>query len=487
MLPLWRRRLREVQVAARHGRYDDAAMLLDRSSLREFLPARQLAQDVAGRMAARAGERLARGDSSAGWQDLTVADRLGGQAEAVGRVRSEYASRGHAEAKRYLAAGQPQAALLRLEKLSRRQLLGRTGRRLQQIARRMQDAERATAHGHFPAAQRAWERARQLLAGEQDDAATGYGDGTMTLDQRLAAAADQAGRHHDDSQSLCRGLHTALHQQDWTAVLAAADALLAIAPQHTAARQARRQAWRAVGLEVTQPWQEARPLRRVPLELGGAVGRRSTQANSCCRETDTVPGNAPPDRMMLWIDAVGGFLVCGDDQVVLGQPSSNQAIAVPILADLSRRHAVIRREQGAYVLEPLHPVRLDGRPLSGPVVLDDGQMIELGERVRLRFGRPHALSATARLDLASHHKTQPSADAILLLADSCVLGPHAHCHVVCRDWKQDVVLYRQDGGLRCRSEGPLWVDGEPAHGAADVPPHARVEGSEYCFTWEAVD
>ena len=42
---------------------------------------------------------------------------------------------------------------------------------------------------------------------------------------------------------------------------------------------------------------------------------------------------------------------------------------MPILADLSRRHAVIRREAGAYVIEPIQSVRIDGREINGPTVL----------------------------------------------------------------------------------------------------------------------
>ena len=69
-------------------------------------------------------------------------------------------------------------------------------------------------------------------------------------------------------------------------------------------------------------------------------------------------------------------------------------------------------------------------------MLADNQLIQLGDNVRLRFTKPHALSATARLVLESHHKTQPSADAVLLMADSCVLGPNRHCHVRCRNWQR---------------------------------------------------
>ena len=139
---------------------------------------------------------------------------------------------------------------------------------------------------------------------------------------------------------------------------------------------------------------------------------------------------------------------------MLGQPSAGDKIAVPILADLSRRHAVIRRDAGAYVLEPLQRTRVDGREITTPFVLSNNHLIQLGDNVRLRFTRPHALSATARLTLESHHKTQPSADAVLLMADSCVLGPNRHCHVRCREWERDVVVYRQNDRIFCRAGEP---------------------------------
>jgi hypothetical protein len=188
----------------------------------------------------------------------------------------------------------------------------------------------------------------------------------------------------------------------------------------------------------------------------------------------------------LWVDAVGGFLVCLDDAVAIGQPAAGEPLAVPILADLSRRHAVIRREAGAYVLEPVHRTLVDGREISGPFVLSDNQLIQLGDNVRVRFSRPHALSATARLVLESHHKTQPSADAVLLMADSCVLGPNRHCHVRCRSWDRDVVVFRQNEQVFCRADEPLIIDGVAAGNSSEIQSGMRVEGQDFSFAWETV-
>ena len=193
---------------------------------------------------------------------------------------------------------------------------------------------------------------------------------------------------------------------------------------------------------------------------------------------------------MLWVDAVGGFLVCLDDRSRSGSRRPGEPIALPILADLSRRHAVIRRDGGAYVLEPLHETKVDGREITGPVVLTDGQTIEFGDNVRMRFNKPHALSSTAKLTLESHHKTQPSADAVLLMADSCVLGPNRHCHVQCRNWQRDVIVYRQGANeqdvrqlfCRCRRttvgrrRAGQWLDANC--------PGARIEGEDFSFRWE---
>ena len=84
---------------------------------------------------------------------------------------------------------------------------------------------------------------------------------------------------------------------------------------------------------------------------------------------------------------------------MLGQPGIGGAAAdVPILADLSARHARVRRDGEGYLIEALRDVRVDGRAVPQVAALHDGCRIELGGSVRFWFRRPHALSGTARLD-----------------------------------------------------------------------------------------
>ncbi len=198
------------------------------------------------------------------------------------------------------------------------------------------------------------------------------------------------------------------------------------------------------------------------------------------------PPRQNSERLLLWVDAVGGFWVCLADEVTIGQPGSAGTVDIPILADLSHRHARIRRDAEGYVVEAIRPVRVDGQPVEGVAALSDRSVLQLGESVRLVFRRPHALSATARLDFASRHRTQPSVDAILLMADSCVLGPRPHSHVVCRHWADEVVLYRQEDGLYCRASSAVEIDGAAAQTRGVITPRSRVVGTHFSFSLEPI-
>jgi hypothetical protein len=190
------------------------------------------------------------------------------------------------------------------------------------------------------------------------------------------------------------------------------------------------------------------------------------------------------DKFLLWIDAVGGYLVCLGDEVTLGQPVRSGAVDVPILGDLSSRHARIWRDGEGYLIEAIRDVWVDDRRVKRVVGLGQQARIRLGDSVRLVFRRPHALSATARLDFVSRHRAQPSVDAVLLMADSCVLGPKPQSHVLCRDWAREVVLYRHDNELYCRSRGPMEIDGLDANGRGRITRSSHVVGERFAFSLE---
>lgn len=479
MFQPWRLKLREAEEALRKGRLDEAGRLLRTDGLDEFLPARRLLAKVADQMAQRARRRVAGGQSMAGWRDLETAGMLGADSQAVAEVRKLLVDRRLAEAQAYLAAGEPAAAVARLDDMARHGVAGRELRLLEEAASKLQTAQRLCRQGRFAEAE------LELAA------AAALAPQVKTLDETRKACRVKAG----EGRRLAGELYKALAAQDWTGALAAAEALLELCPEHEAARDARRRAWAAVGMGPGGPGaprlgrsaprdRSQPPLEPLAAHMNDKPPRHAAK-NGRAEAESPEPAQAGP-RFLLWVDGVGGYLVCEADEVTLGQPVPHSQVDVPILADISRRHARIRRDGESYLIEPLRPVRLDGRAIEGVTSLVDGALIELGHGARLRFRRPHPLSATARLEFVSHHRTQPPVDAVILLAESCVLGPGADSHVSCPEWSGDVVLYRQGDALFCRAPGRFQIDGVAVAARGPITRRSQIVGQDFSISVEGI-
>jgi hypothetical protein len=472
MFPAWRHQLRTARRAVADGRWDEAAALLGGGELREFLPAKQLSQELAGRLVERARTRIDGGQSQAGWRDLHEAARLGAAESDIAEVRRRQAAERLARAIGFLAKGDAAAAKTELHRMDERNLGGNERRAWQMIAQHIENAEQRAVRGELTVAVELLERAQRLIPQES---------GAAVL-ARLSQRTEQLRTDAPRLQALDARLHAAIAAADWTEALSAAEAVLELAPQHTAARQARHGAWKAVGMDVTRAYRPADARARGPARQALAdthVGPRSAKA-------DTVTERKPGKRLVAWIDAVGGFLVCLGDEIVLGQPAADGSVDVPLLADLSRRHAIIRRDAEAYVLTPLQRTLVDGRQVTESVVLRDKSLIRLGDAVELRFRKPHALSNTAVLEIVSHHRTEPAVDGIVLMSESCILGPQAHSHVRCRQWTSDMVLFRRGDQLMCRTQAPVEVDGQTCVGQALVSGNCRIESEEFALSLEEI-
>jgi hypothetical protein len=192
----------------------------------------------------------------------------------------------------------------------------------------------------------------------------------------------------------------------------------------------------------------------------------------------------PGPRFMMWVDGVGGYLTCLSDTVRIGQAVTGAQVEIPVIGDLSRHHATLVRHGEGYLIRPQAPTWVGPRPVTEPRLLTDGDEIRLGASFLMRFRQPHPLSATARLDLLSHHRTQPAADGILLMASSCILGPAGQNHVVCRHWAHDVVLVRQGQMLACHTLQPIEVDGQARDRRAAITMNSRIQGEDFCLTLE---
>lgn len=438
----WRVRLRETEEALQQGRLAEAANLLRQDNLDEFRPGRELAARIAEGYARRARAQMESGEFDRAWEELQRAFELTGESEETIAARRELVAHILRLVERELSQGGLVAARRHLEGLAKRDAGGAARWTLEEVTRRVASADNLSRRGRFEEADGQWKHAVELRPDLE------------WLPQRRER--DQHLRHR------CRELETRLHNamsgQRWTEALGLADQLLELAPEHRLAEDARRRAWGQVGA--------ARP------NLGGGP-LAGAPAKSL---------SVDPSRFLLWVDAVGGFLVCQGSEVVIGQ-AGGAGIDIPLLADISRCHAKIRRQQESYVLDPIQPTRVGGREVGGPTLLHDGDEIELGRAV-LRFRQPHPLSRSVRLERANGVRLQPSCDAVILMAESCVLGPGAQSHIVCRPWSEDVVLFRQGETLRVRTSQGVEVDGERSDGPVELRRDSQVVGADFSLSLE---
>ncbi len=192
------------------------------------------------------------------------------------------------------------------------------------------------------------------------------------------------------------------------------------------------------------------------------------------------------DRFILWIDGVGAFEMFTAARVTIGGPTHDKEPAdLVLLANLSRRHATFVRSGEGYVLEGHGACKVADRPVEERTYLNTNYRIELGSGVRLRFRIPSMLSGTAVIDFLSDHRPDRSVDGVILMDDTCLLGPAADNHVVCPEWSDTVVLYRKAEGFWCKSNAALAIDGRLTNGGGLVTPGSFVHADDLGFRIEA--
>jgi tetratricopeptide (TPR) repeat protein len=455
MLLAWRTQLREAQQACDLGRLDEAAQRVADHKLRQYKPGEDLAKNLAFAFQQRAVRRAEEGNFPGAWHDLARSRELFAGGTAWDDASHRIAQLALASVERHVEAGDYAEALKKLDTLARHSLATDAVRTSQEVIRRAESAQNLARRGKLS-------EAEELLAG-----AVALRPEWRSLQNRLSDLRQNHLRLRHESEAL----HQAMLAADWNRTLESADALLAIAPEYRLARDARQQAWAQVGAKTA----DSQPF--------GITQHWSQPVNSTIVEDppDDVPLGT---RFLLWVDGVGGYLVALADEVWLGQAAVGNQVAIPIHAELSRHHAKLRRSGDGYVLEPTQAVSLNGGKMVGKRLLRDQDEIQLGQGLKMRFRQPHPLSASARLEITSRHRILPGCNTVLLMAESCVLGPKLQDHIVCRDWKSDVVLYRQADDLFCRAMEPIEIDGVIYDGRGPIQPNSRVVGEDFSFTLE---
>lgn len=447
--------------------------MLSRESLRGFLPAKRLSQQVASQLIDRAGQKIAAGESMAGWADYRMAERLGASTQQLSEFRNAQAVAGIDMTKQLLEAGETELAGRQIAKLEQLRLGGDERRRWKQIVQLIGKAKQMAFAGEFAPASEMLGRAEQLLPDQSD-----------ALAREISSRRAQLAQEQKRFKSLTAELHEALSQETWSRVLTLAEELIELTPDYQTALSARKKAWQAVGIDAGKIAMK----KDIQNPAGTPPNRThlvSTIAWPKSADAETMTNTSQPGkRLIAWIDEVGGFLICMSEEVTIGQPASEGGVDIPVRADLSRRHATLRRDGEHYVLTPIYETKIDGNLVTGPTLVRHGALIELGESLRLRFTRPHSLSTTAVLQIESKHKTELAVDSVILMSESCVLGPRPHSHIRCPGWENDLVLFRRGDQLRFRSTEIVELNDHPGNTSGIITANCRLVGGEFALSFE---
>jgi tetratricopeptide (TPR) repeat protein len=439
--------LRQAQEALKKGRPEEAHRLLCQPCAQGHKRSWDLLMQVARAFVQRGERHLRHDDPIAAWNDLVAAEQVGARDSSAAMLRQDLTQRGLAEIRALMDAGEPSRAAELIAQLRNRAVQQPELALLEEAAKSWVLAREQASRGEFAQALQAMDRVRRLWSGRAD-----------ALEQFVKSLEQR----HLTFSALLMQLHEAADQKDWRQVVRLSEQVLALAPQHLEARKARARAWR-----VLEP------------ETIAVVPRRERPAS---------PEPAPQggdQRFLLWVDGVGGYLVCLGNRVTIGQATPDAYVDVPLYADVSRLHAVLTRDAEGYLLEATRPLQVNSQPVER-ALLQSGDRITLGNSCQLVFRQPVPVSASARLDLASGHRLPLTVDGVLLMADTLVLGPGSQAHVSMPDLQQAVVLYRHKEALGVRYQGNLCVDGQRCQERGELRLHSVVTGDEFAFAIEPV-
>jgi tetratricopeptide (TPR) repeat protein len=440
--------MRQAQEALKNGRLEEAEQRLKRADDEGHKRVFELTAQLAAAYIERGQRHLKAGDNQAAWNDLKAAERLGGNDPALLSFRQGLNGEGISQVRTVLEAGEPARAIELIAQLKKRGIQQPDLLLLEEGAKSWLLAREQADRGEFSQALESAGRIRRLIL-ERPAALNEF---TATLEKRQQAFAP-----------LVVGLHEAVQRKEWPEVVRISEQMLAMAPQHQEARRAKSRAWKSVELQTVH---SVRPRPETAPSVNG-------------KALEMQP------RYLLWIDGVGGFLVCMGNRVTIGQATHESSADIPLFADISRLHASVTRDSEGYLLEATRPVKVNGRDVER-ALLRSKDCLTLGQSCQLEFTQPVALSATARLDIRSGNRLPWAVDGILLMADTLVLSPSAQAHVSMPDLDQAIILYRQKDGLGVRYGGNMSVDGVKCQERALLGPNSTVASDDFAFAIEPI-
>jgi hypothetical protein len=447
MLNVWLH-LKQFAEALNLGRLDEAVQWAKQPLVRAHQRAGDLLKQLTVALLERARKHLQHKDRAAAWKDVQQAEAVGGIYQQTVDLKKMVIDSIIQDIRAALGDGQPQRAL---------ELIGQV---------RKFDPQ-ATPLAELEAAANAWIIAEELAAkGELAQALAKIEAVTWRPFRALAdwhaKLTEQNRTYHDQLGQL----QVAMEQRHWREVIALADALLVIAPKHNDVRRAR-----------TRAWKELEP----PTQSYPAPAKDQAPAP----QAQLVKEEAPR-RLLLWIDGVGGYLVCLSPRVSVGQATAEAFVDVPIFADVSRLQAYITRDTEGHMLEAIRPTAVNDLMVE-KTLLRDSDRIRFSGKCQLQFRQPVPISSTALLQVTSRHRLPWAVEGVILMGESCILGGNTDAHIVVPGLKKRVALVRRKDGLVVQTAGEFDLDGDRCKDRAELTFHSTVTTDELRFTFEAIE
>lgn len=279
-------------------------------------------------------------------------------------------------------------------------------------------------------------------------------------------------------------------QGKWGDVSQSCERILHIAPTNQVAFEARQEC-RARLKKKTRRQMNSTTVNSSKVQSAPAINTNPSMENvvvepSLSDRIKPMDNSVSGNKFLLWVDGVGGYLVCGSRVNSLGQAIDGAKVDIGIQGNLRSHHANLERVEGGHLFEPIGNVSIDGVELDSKVVLKNGQKLSFEGGVELAYSQTHALSKTARLNFVSRHRSVPWADAVILPVTSMILGPNRLNHVYCPTWSESLVLFERAGQWFCRAKQAIEVDGKLVATETAIDLKSRIVGDDFSLTLEPV-
>lgn len=432
----------QAREALQNGQPEEAHRLLESLLSQGNRRAWALQGDVVRGYLDRAERGLRQDQVEAAWADLKRAESLAPGDFKVNELREMLTRLGLAEIRACLECGKPLQAIKSAAKLKERPAHSPEIAPLEEAAQEWMRAQEIADRGDFTLAREILERVRKRFPGRSD-------------------ALDRFEERLSEREILYRRaverLKDSLGKREWHQSIELADEALAVAPQQRDIQQSRTRAWLALQPGVTPP-----------------VSPRA----AAMVQTEARPTVAPK-RFLLWIDGIGSYLVCLGNRVSFGQMMAESTVDVPLLADISRVHACLTRDEEQYLFESSKGVTLNGKPTEKGV-LANGDVVGLSRSCEFRFFVPMPGSSTARLETDSIQRLPFRVNGILLMSSMLVLGPESTAHL-CVPWTQSLYMLRDRDSLTLKWKGNILNNGEKFEGSCQVRDYLGSIATE-CFS-----